>query len=459
MKLAPMQLPTHARAERSLLGQGYCAATDAPGDCGGGRSGTATATASGYWKASLHRIRTFHDCKRKCLADCPACVYVSFSWRNGNCSWYDSCPMPLQTGHDQGGRHYQTAQVRNGTLMRQLSKGDRTLQLPVESTKPPMLPHSKHRFSYKPFAVSEPFDNACKSKVKLPRYTAAEQHSMFRGLCEKGAAGYADLVRSFTPGIETKTYADCAVVGSGGILLGSRKGREIDSREAVFRINRSPVTEKANTNLGPISTWSSRFDYSVDVGSRTTWRVTHMDEFAYLPQYPKNWLRTHSSMAGTPSTPLYAVNCNTPFDGRCHHKRLEQVFGSMRNGSGANHLISPALVRSVAHDFDGVRQRSPTTGMVAITLARKLCRTVHVYGFSDGTCPGACYHYFDEMPCKFNEGHVFNLSASLDASGGYHDFLAQVSRLERLHSQGYITWHRGAGGACAVETLAARLVV
>ena len=92
-------------------------------------------------------------------------------------------------------------------------------------------------------------------------------------------------------------------------------------------------------------------------------------------------------------------------------------------------------MRSVARNFVGVKQKSPTTGMVAITLARKLCRRVHVYGFSDGTCPAACYHYFDRMPCKFN---------------GYHDFLSQVAHLERLHVQGDITWHRAS--ACAVES-------
>jgi len=39
--------------------------------------------------------------------------------------------------------------------------------------------------------------------------------------------------------------------------------------------------------------------------------------------------------------------------------------------------------------------------MVAITLARKLCRRVHVYGFSDGTCPCACYHFFGQCRAGF----------------------------------------------------------
>ena len=330
------------------------------------------------------------------------------------------------------------------------------LQPAVEVAEPPPPDTSQH-FTYQPFAVSEPFENACKSAVKLPKHVSTQQEIIdlrsIRGLCQDGPSGYTDLIRSFAPA-PTETYADCAVVGSGGILLGSNNGREIDGREAVFRINRAPTSrevqhgEAAGSIEAPISAHSPSIDYSVDVGKRTTWRVTHMDEFTYMPQYPRNWLRTHSSMAGTPRAPLYAISCNKPFDGRCRPERLQQVFG--RNGSAANHLISPALVRSVARNFVGVKQKSPTTGMVAITLARKLCRRVHVYGFSDGTCPAACYHYFDRMPCKFHEDHVFNQSGSLHASNGYHDFMSQIAHLKRLHLQGDITWHRGR--ACAVES-------
>ena len=325
--------------------------------------------------------------------------------------------------------------------------------LTASRSRPPLPPDTNQHFVHQAFAVLEPYANACKSgkstvkDMRTKLRSAAEKEIIdllmaparsIRGLCGKGPSGYTDLIRSFTPA-PTETYADCAVVGSGGILLGSNKGREIDSREAVFRIHWAPTTHKIPS-----------LDYSVDVGARTTWRVTHMNTFSYLPVYPPNWLRRHSSMADAPRTPLYAISCNRPFDGRCRSERLKQVFG--RNGSATNHLISPALVRSVARSFAfaGIKQKSPTTGMVAITLARKLCRRVHVYGFSDGTCPGACYHYHDQMPCEFHEGHFFNQSAPLGASAGFHDFMSQISHLERLHSQGDITWHRGTGSACAL---------
>ena len=96
-----------------MLGQGYCAATDSPGDCGGSTR-TSLATASGYWKASRHKIHSLRDCKRHCFSDCPACVFVSISKRNDDCSWYTTCPTPLQQAY--GGQRYATAQVRNRSL-------------------------------------------------------------------------------------------------------------------------------------------------------------------------------------------------------------------------------------------------------------------------------------------------------------------------------------------------------
>ena len=108
--------------------------------------------------------------------------------------------------------------------------------MPVELVAEPPPPDTSQHFTYQPFAVSEPFENACKSAVKLPKHVSTQQEIIdlrsIRGLCQDGPSGYTDLIRSFAPA-PTETYADCAVVGSGGILLGSNNGREIDGREAV----------------------------------------------------------------------------------------------------------------------------------------------------------------------------------------------------------------------------------
>ena len=72
-------------------------------------------------------------------------------------------------------------------------------------------------------------------------------------------------------------YRSCAVVGAGGTLLGARLGAEIDSHEAVIRINLTPDGPMAAEGLGTphrhVPTWIA------DVGARTSWRVVTMEVY------------------------------------------------------------------------------------------------------------------------------------------------------------------------------------
>ena len=48
-----------------------------------------------------------------------------------------------------------------------------------------------------------------------------------------------DVIRKTTQ--FTKKYNNCAIVGSSGAIMNERFGEEIDSYDAVFRINRAPM--------------------------------------------------------------------------------------------------------------------------------------------------------------------------------------------------------------------------
>ena len=94
----------------------------------------------------------------------------------------------------------------------------------------------------------------------------------FRSLCKE--AGAVDMLR----GLANPTvcqYRTCAIVGSGGSVLGARQGKEIDSHDAVIRLNLAPDARGATAaRTAPhrhLQTWID------DIGQRTTWRVMAME--------------------------------------------------------------------------------------------------------------------------------------------------------------------------------------
>ena len=282
----------------------------------------------------------------------------------------------------------------------------------------------------------------------------------FRGLC-KGpeAAATLKMLRELrSPAV--CHYPTCAVVGSGGGLLGARHGAEIDAHSAVIRINLAPDAEMAaQSKYAPhrhLSTWEQ------DVGTRTTWRVMAMEGYGYLSHYGRFWLRppdghgVNENMTGIPQEPLLAIGCHTPGRvGRCRARRLRQTFA---HPWSASYLISPLLFKrwSDAH-FRGVRgQRVLSTGMYAIALASQLCGTTHIYGFGNGSCPHACYHYYDcgETAGKLGVEQSQMFGDDPKATGGYHNFSEQARVLRRLAARGTIVAHwgtcsRGEAGAPA----------
>ena len=94
----------------------------------------------------------------------------------------------------------------------------------------------------------------------------------FRALCKE--PGAVSMLKKL-PNPKICRYRTCAIVGSGGSLLGSRRGREIDAHGAVIRLNLAPDARAvARLNSAPhrhLPTWEA------DLGKRTTWRVMAME--------------------------------------------------------------------------------------------------------------------------------------------------------------------------------------
>ncbi|KAI8521102.1 hypothetical protein Bbelb_008560 [Branchiostoma belcheri] len=186
-------------------------------------------------------------------------------------------------------------------------------------------------------------------------------------------------------GMPRRKCVRCAVVGTGGQLKGSLRGKEIDSHDYVFRLNHALV-----------GSW-----YVRDVGNKTSFyiffpesahmqHVIHSDPvLVYIPF--KDW--DVAWMAGwLVRKKVPPPKCWTDGDPEC------QKYGY----PGAPKLVRPERL-SLAHpDFlryvfcnylNATGQR-PTTGVFTAFMAVHLCDQVSLYGF--GFDPRYPMHYYDQ---------------------------------------------------------------
>ena len=104
-------------------------------------------------------------------------------------------------------------------------------------------------------------------------------------------------------------------------------------------------------------------------------------------------------------------------------------------------LANPAFVAEVgAHQLGqggrGVRMIS--TGLLGTAMAARLCGSVTLYGFgngSDTSGAGVCGHYWE---CSRNHSKYRNQSKYFRGKGGYHDWQAHWRVLQHWVDRGVI---------------------
>lgn len=169
-----------------------------------------------------------------------------------------------------------------------------------------------------------------------------------------GLAGASDGVSTLI-----RSRPSCAVVGSSGLLIGSRLGDEIDAADVVIRMNSAPTAR-----------------HEADVGRRTSVR------FATMTPY-------RSLMRAGPFDAPVVVYCNTAWLGVCW-SAIETGDPVLSRPSLAPR-VSPRLVLH-GSSILGTRRILPTTGMLAVLTALRLCSSVAVYGF--GSTAASCAKYY-----------------------------------------------------------------
>ncbi|XP_035677428.1 alpha-2,8-sialyltransferase 8B-like isoform X1 [Branchiostoma floridae] len=214
-------------------------------------------------------------------------------------------------------------------------------------------------------------------------------------------------------------YNTCAVVGNSGVLLGSRCGAEIDSKDYVIRID-IPVVR----------------GYEKDVGRRTSMTVLNLSTPKRLQSSARLKNRTQdvyeSRLRNIGGTALVmdkksrrrmmslAKKYHLPFS-------LYTVKGSLRRG------INPLASKLAKRKMVG----NPTTGLVTVLMMTTFCDHPYLYGFfpfqKDAKNRPIPYHYYPGdyiKPIKQNDG-------------GHHHMKREYDFFRKLHKQGVLKMHVG----------------
>lgn len=209
----------------------------------------------------------------------------------------------------------------------------------------------------------------------------------------------------------------CAVVGNGGILNGSRMGKEIDSHDYVFRVN------------GAITT-----GFEMDVGNRTSFYFfgtntmmnslaayghrgfksiprTVETRFILLPDHDRDYLLVRAALT------------NSIVDrGRDKGKDPARYFGKNLTTEHFK-ILHPDFMRYLRNRFLwspilNTKSRSiyrPSTGASILLAAIHTCDQVSAYGFMTPNYKQFSDHYFDIIYHKvaFYSNHNFRLEMKL----------------------------------------------
>eukprot|EP00238_Polyblepharides_amylifera_P013136 CAMPEP_0196575420 /NCGR_PEP_ID=MMETSP1081-20130531/4906_1 /TAXON_ID=36882 /ORGANISM="Pyramimonas amylifera, Strain CCMP720" /LENGTH=320 /DNA_ID=CAMNT_0041893717 /DNA_START=352 /DNA_END=1314 /DNA_ORIENTATION=- len=203
-------------------------------------------------------------------------------------------------------------------------------------------------------------------------------------------------------------FSTCAVVGNSGVMLQREGGAEIDSHQAVVRLNNAPIR-----------------NWSINVGNRTTFNFInqhHAKELAYgqSPMRHKgaSVLVYESTYASVRTSvfpkllsllPNQALLLNPKMVVTTHTLWLqfkafvEEQHRELKQGGKAR----------VKTSF----KRKPMSGFFAVLFSLQLCDQISLFGFSNynryelnGARSGKVpYHYFDKV-AGVTKVHSFDLS-------------------------------------------------
>ncbi|XP_071959779.1 alpha-N-acetylneuraminide alpha-2,8-sialyltransferase-like [Antedon mediterranea] len=208
-------------------------------------------------------------------------------------------------------------------------------------------------------------------------------------------------------------YKRCAIVGNGGILNGSKCGKEIDEADFVIRCNAPPINGfqedagvKSNLTTVNPSIIQTRYGYARTHAQQSKFieKMKEYNNYIWFPSFTTSWIykmvvRINKAL----NTNVTSVNL---VHGNPNHFKETRVFWSNM----------------------GIRNRI-STGFYITTAALMFCDEVHLYGFwpfsTDIHNRPTSYHYYEDVKLK-RVVHAFN---------------KEFDELATLHSKGILQLH------------------
>ncbi|XP_030630996.1 alpha-N-acetylgalactosaminide alpha-2,6-sialyltransferase 1-like [Chanos chanos] len=224
----------------------------------------------------------------------------------------------------------------------------------------------------------------------------------------------------------------CAVIGTGGILNGSRLGKEIDSHDYVFRVN-AAITAGHEEDVGNKTSVYVHTSHSIITSlmmhkKRGFRKVPHDEGIKYvlIPEHPRDYNFLQYLMKNTkiPS-------------GHYRGRSPRSYYGGHFNES-IYYVLHPDFLRYVRNRF--LMSRSlrtkrwwwfrPTNGAFTLFLAMHTCDIVRAYGFSTADYKNYPNYYYDSKHTRMT---FFS----------NHDYKLEMKTWKKLHDSKMIWLYQG----------------
>ncbi|XP_029453357.1 alpha-N-acetylgalactosaminide alpha-2,6-sialyltransferase 2, partial [Rhinatrema bivittatum] len=224
----------------------------------------------------------------------------------------------------------------------------------------------------------------------------------------------------------------CAVVGNGGILNGSRQGKEIDDHNFVFRLN-GAVIQGFEEDVG---TKTSFYGFTVNTmknsliayGEYGFTRTPQSKDLRYIfiPSDIRDYLMLKSAILGIPVP-----------EGNDKGDKPSMYFGPQASAKKFK-LLHPDFLQYLRDRFlrsNLIKSKNgylymPSTGALMLLTALHTCDQVSAYGFITDHYKNFSDHYYDRVknPLVFYSNHDMLLESKLWKGLHQHGILKLYQR-------------------------------